>query len=108
MLLTERDGGVKNLEVKGELSVVINDEQASKAQIHIDQGKSDEYQFKTHPNMNKNSLSTNILALKDPSRSYPVGAPTGILKWRFTSKNESAIPLASKIFFKKQKNSVYF
>lgn len=95
VLTAEKDGGVKNFEIKGELAVIINDEQFTKAQIHINQGKSEEYQFKIHPNMNKNSLTTNILTLKDASRSYPVGASTGILKWRFTTKNENAVPLTS-------------
>ena len=35
----------------------------------------------------------NVLALKDPARPFPTGAPLGVLKWRLQTRDESVVPL---------------
>ena len=35
----------------------------------------------------------NVLALKDPARPFPTGAPLGVLKWRLQTRDESLVPL---------------
>ncbi|EJD32609.1 hypothetical protein AURDEDRAFT_178297, partial [Auricularia subglabra TFB-10046 SS5] len=34
------------------------------------------------------------IALKDKSRSFPVGQPLGVLKWRYADKDEAVVPLS--------------
>jgi hypothetical protein len=52
---------------------------------------------KTHPNVNKPLFgSDKIIAFRDSSKEFPLNTPTGVLRWRFISKDEGFIPLSSK------------
>lgn len=51
--------------------------------VAIETGPNKGYNFKTHPNIDKQLYSNqNLLGLKDPERPFPIGSPVGILKWR--------------------------
>ena len=55
-----------------------------------------ELQYKQHPNVGKFAANKErVIALKDPSRSFPVGQPLAVLKWRYAGKDESYVPLSS-------------
>jgi DNA-binding transcriptional MerR regulator len=98
-LVAENDGGLKTMQVKGELSLNIFDPNLTKVKVHISQGTNDGFQFMTHPNMNKTLFtSDNILALKDSSKSFPTVTPTGILKWRFQTNDEKFVPLSINVW----------
>ena len=63
--------------------------------VAINTGVNEGFQFKTHPNIDKNlHASENVLGLKDPNRPFPMGSPLGILKWRFQTTDESKVPLS--------------
>ncbi|EJD43169.1 hypothetical protein AURDEDRAFT_167853, partial [Auricularia subglabra TFB-10046 SS5] len=52
-------------------------------------------QFKQHPNVAKfATVGDRAIALKDKSRSFPVGQPLGVLKWRYADKDEAVVPLS--------------
>ncbi|GLI64081.1 hypothetical protein VaNZ11_007250 [Volvox africanus] len=90
-----KQGGVENLEVQGTMSLVVNSDEDAFIRIAVAGGPNKNFQFKTHPNIDKNLYgSSNILGLKDPSRPFPTGSELGILKWRFQSKEESLVPLS--------------
>merc|ERR1712137_990443 len=92
VVLTQ-DGALESMELKGELRIeIINPEQAH-VLVNLAKSKKD-LVFRTHPNINKprfNKEST--IALKDTSKAFPIRTPLGVLKWRFTSSDESDIPL---------------
>eukprot|EP00160_Parvularia_atlantis_P008555 Unigene1782_Nuclearia_a/m.5536 Unigene1782_Nuclearia_a/g.5536 ORF Unigene1782_Nuclearia_a/g.5536 Unigene1782_Nuclearia_a/m.5536 type:complete len:374 (+) Unigene1782_Nuclearia_a:1800-2921(+) len=95
VVVSNRDGGLENLEVKGEMFLRISD--ADKALIRVNLEGVDEktYQFKTHPNVDKRMFSAEgKVGLKDPTRPFPVGQALGVLKWRYQTKDEMAIPLS--------------
>lgn len=99
VLVAENDGGLKNMEVKGELALTVNDPNCTRIKVHISQGQNEGFQFKTHPNMNKTAFSTdNTLALKDPGKAYPTVTPTSILKWRYVAKDDKEIPLTINVW----------
>merc|ERR1712100_468071 len=57
-------------------------------------GENKGFQFKTHPNIDKGlHANEKILGLKDPNRPFPTGSALGVLKWRFSTKDESLVPL---------------
>ncbi|KAJ3324405.1 Coatomer subunit delta [Boothiomyces sp. JEL0866] len=77
-----RDGGLSSLEVNGSMLLKVNDEEKARVKLG------------THPNVDKGLWGSNsVLALKDPNRPFPIAQPLGILKWRYSSKDESALPL---------------
>lgn len=58
-------------------------------------------QFKYHPNLFKGPSAEgggleSEIRLKDGGRSWPVGQPLGVLRWKLTGKDESYVPLSSK------------
>ena len=56
-----------------------------------------ELQFKQHPNVGKFSANgERTIALKDPSRVFPVNQALAVLKWRYAGKDESYVPLSSE------------
>ena len=94
MAALKKDGGLDNLEVQGTISLEVNDEASALCRIAISQGNNPGYQFKTHPNIDKQLYaSSSELGLKDPSRPFPSGSPLGILKWRMSTRDEDMLPL---------------
>mmetsp|Transcript_14112 Transcript_14112/g.35607 ORF Transcript_14112/g.35607 Transcript_14112/m.35607 type:complete len:525 (-) Transcript_14112:236-1810(-) len=93
-VLLNKDGGLENMEVQGTMSLEVNSEEASCLRVLVTNSAGKEFQFKTHPNIDKGLYaSSSILGLKDPTRPFPAGSPLGILKWRMQSRDEAAVPL---------------
>jgi len=89
-----RDGGLESMEVKGDLTLLITDAAMGKVTLPLQLGENTGFQFKTHPNINKQLFTTqNTLGLKDPSKAFPTGSALGVLKWRFATSDESMVPL---------------
>ncbi|KAI9178765.1 coatomer subunit delta [Blastocladiella emersonii ATCC 22665] len=94
-VIVNRDGGLQEMEVKGDLSIHVTSPAAAQARVQVSLPAGSPAQFKTHPNMDKTQWTkSSTLALRDAAKSFPVGQPTGVLKWRLVSKDEEAVPLA--------------
>jgi len=82
------------MEVQGTMMMEIQNEDDAFVKVKIESGKNEGYQFKTHPNIDKQlHANEGILGLKDPNRPFPCGSALGILKWRFQTKDESKVPI---------------
>lgn len=91
----KKDGGLENFEVRGTMSLLIQNKEDAQIQVQIETGGNQNFQFKTHPLIDKELyLKENILGLKDSTKSFQAGTPSGILKWRLQSKQESLVPLS--------------
>merc|ERR1719201_2943417 len=89
-----RDVGLQGMEAKSDLQLLITDPQYGRATVPLTLGTNTGFQFKTHPNINKQLFaSSSHLGLKDPSRPFPTGSALGVLKWRMQSNDESTVPL---------------
>ncbi|KAJ2374466.1 coatomer subunit delta, partial [Coemansia sp. RSA 2607] len=92
--IVNRDGGIEQMEVKGDLSLVISDEAYASVQLGVVSNDTHNAQIKTHPKIDKKRFQTeSVIALKDPSGTLPLSQPVGVLKWRIVSSNEDDIPL---------------
>ncbi|KAF9464505.1 hypothetical protein BDZ94DRAFT_1256601 [Collybia nuda] len=93
-----RDGGVQSMELKGDMNLHISD--ASLAHLRITLLPSTDFggnslQFKQHPNVAKFTPGQErVVALKDPTRAFPVGQSLAVLKWRYAGTDESNVPLS--------------
>lgn len=95
VVVWKRDGGMENLELQGTMALTVLKEDDAYIRVNIEGGHDKSFQFKTHPNIDKNLYGhKNILGLKDPGRPFPTGSPLGILKWRMQSRDESIVPLS--------------
>ena len=69
-----RDGAVDNMEVKGMLSLTINNPEFGRCALKLKRGDTSGYQFQNHPNINKPLfMSDAVLALKNTDREFPIG-----------------------------------
>ncbi|KAJ3972190.1 hypothetical protein EV361DRAFT_823978 [Lentinula raphanica] len=93
-----RDGGVQSMELKGDMNLLITDADLAHIKIGLAPPSSDfgnSLQFKQHPNVAKFAPGKErVVALKDPSRAFPVGQSLAVLKWRYNGTDESNVPLS--------------
>lgn len=89
-----RDGGLQAFELAGLLTLRISDEKYGKIKIFLDNNDQRGIQLQTHPNIDKELFRTKAqIALKNPTKPFPMNTDVGVLKWRYTTQDESAIPL---------------
>uniref|UniRef100_A0A0A9X5I5 Coatomer subunit delta n=1 Tax=Lygus hesperus TaxID=30085 RepID=A0A0A9X5I5_LYGHE len=89
-----KDGGVQNLELHGLVTLRITDDKWARIKILIDNNDKRGIQLQTHPNVDKELFkSKSTIALKNPSKPFPLGTDVGVLKWRFQTQDDSALPL---------------
>jgi len=93
-----REGGVNNLEFKGDMNLQITDASLARVKLVLAEPHNmfgPDLQFKQHPNVGKfASNKERVIALKDPSRPFPVGQSLAVLKWRYSGKDETYVPLS--------------
>jgi len=90
-----RDGGLQGLEVLGLLTLRITEESLGRVRLLLQNTTNKAIQLQTHPNIDKDLFRTkSIIGLKNPAKPFPLNTGVGVLKWRFTSSEESDIPLA--------------
>lgn len=95
-LTVSRDGGIQNMEVKGDLMLRITDSAKAAVRLQVSTGAAEGsgIQFRTHPNVDRNLFSSQgLIGLKDSKRPFPTGNPLGVLRWRLVTKDESKAPL---------------
>jgi hypothetical protein len=92
-----RDGGCLGYEVKGSLSLTLHDEAAARCRVLFKRGDDSGFSFQSHPNINKAALGApggeGAIAHKQADRAFPTGAAVGVLRWRFTSKDDDSAQL---------------
>ena len=90
------------MELKGDMNLQVSDPAFSRIKIQLNSSSADfgsELQFKQHPNVAKfEPAKDRTVALKDASRAFPVGQPLGVLRWRYVGRDESFVPLSSKVY----------
>lgn len=95
-----REGGVKSMEVKGDINLQVSDPACAHIKLALPPPTTDfgsDLQFKQHPNVAKFIPGQDrVIALKDPSRAFPVGQALTVLKWRYAGHDESLVPISSK------------
>lgn len=89
-----RDGGVRNFELHGLISLRISNENYQKIVLQFNT-ESGNIPLQTHPNIDKELFKTNrLIGLKNPTKPFPLDSEVGLLKWTLQSQEESAIPLS--------------
>ncbi|KAF9786887.1 hypothetical protein BJ322DRAFT_1099272 [Thelephora terrestris] len=93
-----REGGVNSLEVKGDMNLHVSEDTLARIRLLVappPSGVGAEVQFKQHPNVVKfQAQKERVVVLKDPGRGFPVNQPLGVLKWRYSGKDETYVPLS--------------
>ncbi|CAG8573974.1 2748_t:CDS:10 [Ambispora leptoticha] len=94
-LVANRDGGLENLEVKGDVKLTISDPNLTRIKLAVEAVDDGNVQLQTHPNVDKKLFTSDgIIALKNPAKGFPVNQPLGVLRWRFITKDATNVPLS--------------
>ncbi|EDV95267.1 GH17851, partial [Drosophila grimshawi] len=89
-----RDGGVQQFELTGLLTLRITDENLGRIKVKLANNDAQGIQLQTHPNVDKELFKSRaMIGLKNPAKPFPLNTDVGVLKWRFITQDESAIPL---------------
>lgn len=92
-----REGGLQSFELFGLLTLKVIDEKYGKIRIQLENNANKGIQLQTHPNVDKELFRTSAqIGLKNPTKPFPLNTDVGVLKWRFQTQDETAIPLTSK------------
>lgn len=93
-----RDGGLQTFELSGLLTLRVADEKFGRIKIYLENNDQRGIQLQTHPNIDKELFRTkNQIGLKNPAKPFPMNTDVGVLKWRFQTQDETAVPLTSKM-----------
>jgi coatomer subunit delta len=89
------------MEFKGVMNLQISDAAFAHLRLTLPPPSTDfggnTLQFNQHPNVAKFVPGQErVVALKDPSRAFPVGQSLTVLRWRYAGTDESNVPLSSK------------
>lgn len=91
-----KDGGVQAFELSGLLTLKIADEKYGRIKIQLENNDKKGIQLQTHPNVDKDLFrSKSQIGLKNPTKPFPINTDVGVLKWRYQTQDETAIPLTS-------------
>ncbi|XP_014281485.1 coatomer subunit delta [Halyomorpha halys] len=94
MVSVGKDGGIQSFELHGLVTLRITDEKYAKIKVYLDNKDKRGIQLQTHPNVDKELFKLKSqIGLKNPSKPFPLGTDVGVLKWRYQSQDESALPL---------------
>lgn len=89
-----RDGGLQAFELLGLLTLRISDEKFGRIKVNLENSDARGIQLQTHPNVDKELFKTKgQIGLKNPSKPFPLNTDVGVLKWRYQTQDETAIPL---------------
>lgn len=93
-----REGGLQLFELFGLLTLKVADEKYGKIKVQLENNVNKSIQLQTHPNVDKDLFrSANQIGLKNPTKPFPINTDVGVLKWRYQTQDETAIPLTSKL-----------
>lgn len=92
-----RDGGLQSFELSGLLTLRVSDEKYGRIKIQLENTDQRGIQLQTHPNVDKELFKSKCqIGLKNPAKPFPLNTDVGVLKWRYQTQDESAIPLTSE------------
>jgi hypothetical protein len=76
------------------MTLKVNNGDKARAVLQLSHSQDPALQFKAHPNVDKSLwANSSTIALRDQNKPFPVSQPLGVLKWKFTAKDESQVPL---------------
>ncbi|XP_043208970.1 coatomer subunit delta-like [Amphibalanus amphitrite] len=94
-LVAPRDGGLQNLELHGQMTLRITDESLARLQVQVVNNDTRGLQTQTHPQVDKDAFrGQSTIRLKNVQKPFPVNTDVGVLRWRYQTTDESAIPLS--------------
>ena len=95
-----REGSLQAFSVKGDLQLKISDPSLSKVKLDLKADATNNAQFRTHPNVDKNLFNqSKIIRLRDPAKGFPTNQSVGVLRWASSAASDpSTIPISFTVW----------
>ncbi|KAI7883881.1 hypothetical protein K492DRAFT_143438 [Lichtheimia hyalospora FSU 10163] len=94
-MAANRDGGLEQMEVRGVLTLRVGDAANARVRLTLQAADDPAINFKTHPNVDKNAFKNDkIVQMRDVSRPFPVQQNLEVVRWKFSTRDETAVPLS--------------
>merc|ERR1719187_1810983 len=78
----------------GLLTLRISDEQLGRVKLYLQNTNNKNIQLQTHPNIDKELFRLqSVIGLKNPAKSFPLNTGVGVLKWRYQTTEDTAMPI---------------
>lgn len=85
------------MEVRGVLTLKIADPSSARISLALKASDDTSIQFKTHPNVDKSAWKDqHIVQMRDLSRPFPANQNLEVVRWKLSTRDETAVPLTSK------------
>lgn len=82
------------MEIMGLLTLRISDEQLGRVKLYLQNTNNKNIQLQTHPNIDKELFRLqSVIGLKNPAKSFPLNTGVGVLKWRYQTTEDTAMPI---------------
>ena len=97
----DREGSVKNFEVKGEMQLKISDSSLTQVKLDLQAGDTRGAQLMTHPKVDKTAFRNNkVLQLADTSKGFPTNMGIGVMKWKYAPRPDdvSDLPITFRVW----------
>lgn len=88
-----RDGLIESVDVKGTLSVRVQDAGAAKVRIQLGALSAEGFQCQLHPTIARSFFADHVLQLKQPDRGFPVDSTVSLLRWRQPAGGDALLPI---------------
>ena len=88
-----RDGLIESVDVKGTLSVRVQDAGAAKVRIQLAALSAEGFQCQLHPTIARSFFADHVLQLKQPDRGFPVDSTVSLLRWRQPAGGDALLPI---------------
>ena len=88
-----RDGLIETVDVKGTLAVRVNNPDASKVLVRLNDFAAEGFQLQIHPTISRSFLADHVLTLKQAGRGFPGDSAVSVLRWRQPSGGDALLPL---------------
>ncbi|KAG2237189.1 hypothetical protein BDF21DRAFT_356700 [Thamnidium elegans] len=93
-VIANKDGGLEQMEVRGVLTLKISDPASARISLALQANDESSIQFKTHPNVDKSAFKDqHIVQMRDLSRPFPANQNLEVVKWKMSTRDETAVPL---------------
>ena len=97
-VLATRDSDLDKMEVKGAMTLTAHSERAGLATIKFAKRELDGLTLQPNPLLDRKALQQHVIRPRAPTRPFPVGVPSGIIKWRFSTDDKSYMPLSINVW----------
>jgi hypothetical protein len=93
-----REGELESMEVKGSMTLMAQQDRAGLATIKFGKRELSGLKLQPNPILDRKALAQNVIRPRAPTKPFPVGSKSSIIKWRFNTTDKQCMPLSVNLW----------